>query len=775
MDSREASPSSLPAHLAPIRPAMTPSRPLPPTENKTFRARVIGTGLARYWKFILPLWLVSSAAAMTVIYFKVKASYEATSLVRLEPGMILFGGNNNAIDAASKYLSTQVNLFKSNEVLKNALEDPKVKPLAMVREAEHPIIELRNALWVSPRPNTFLVDITMRSDSLEEAEVLVNAVVDSFVTYQKSTNQQSAERNIDSLKKYKAELEQRIHNVENQITASVEGYGYPPGAPYTRKPNRPKNDDEKRGPGNAEDEDVSIKEEEYRGIVQNWLLAEMKLREAESYLEVLKKRSEEKQTYGMSGDMDVDRQEHHIKMSLESDPDLGAAQDRLAKAQKQIENTKRLARNTNDPSVLRATENLRIERQRYNDLWRAKHTAKQADLGRARPVDDLTDAEKIRNAEDNLHRANAARDAAYAMMESMKKEAQQHAKSMVKVDLRQSELNVLHDMVSTLEREIQQKTFDRDTMTEQRVMVIDKAKGSPVTDKRVRYMAMAPVLVLGLLVLGVVVLEVRSGRVTHPDDLSSRLRTEVFTVPPLPTLCAAALDDQRRLSRLEEFAQRMDHLRVALCGPSTHGGGRCVMITSAIGGEGKTTLAAQLAGRCANAGLSTLLIDADLRRPMLARLLEVPEQPGLAEVLTGDVEPETVLLVISNAGGFHLLPAGAAGPDPGRLFSGPSFGQLLQRLRDAFDVVIVDTPPVLPVPDALLLGRWADGAVLAARHDSSRSHLVERANQLLISAGIPLLGVVVNGARSGESAYGGYGSYASYRTVGYRSSSSAQA
>ena len=183
---------------------------------------------------------------------------------------------------------------------------------------------------------------------------------------------------------------------------------------------------------------------------------------------------------------------------------------------------------------------------------------------------------------------------------------------------------------------------------------------------------------------------------------------------------------------------------------------RCILITSAIGGEGKTTLAAQLAGRCANAGLLTLLVDADLRRPSLGDLLEVPEGPGLAEVLAGEVEPEAAMVVIGNAGGFHLLPAGQPGHDPSRLFHGERLAQLIGQFRATFDVVIVDAPPVLAVPDALLLGRWTDGAVLAVRHDTSRFPLVERANRRLTSVGVPVLGAVVNGVRTMESNYGAY-------------------
>src|SRR4029077_533632 len=120
-------------------------------------------------------------------------------------------------------------------------------------------------------------------------------------------------------------------------------------------------------------------------------------------------------------------------------------------------------------------------------------------------------------------------------------------------------------------------------------------------------------------------------------------------------------EEFRAQRRLNEFVQSLDHLRVALCArPDPWGRNRhCVLITSACGSEGKTTLAAQLAERCVNAGLITLLIDADLRNPTLSRMLGASENSGLIDVLRGSAAPEEVMIVIGDAGGFYFLPAGA--------------------------------------------------------------------------------------------------------------------
>ena len=211
-------------------------------------------------------------------------------------------------------------------------------------------------------------------------------------------------------------------------------------------------------------------------------------------------------------------------------------------------------------------------------------------------------------------------------------------------------------------------------------------------------------------------------------------------------------DDQ-----IEQFIQRLDHLRFAVCGnPAELGKGRCVLITSAVGGEGKTTLAAQLAARCGNAGMSTLLIDSDFRRASLCKLLDVPpEGPGLSDVLKDEATIDEVAIPVQG-GTFYLLPAGTPIQDTSRLLQSPKFGQLMSQLRQHYDLIIIDSPPVLPVPDALILGRWADGAVIAARYDISRFPQVERARRQLDNAGIAVLGTVINGMRHSDSYYGRY-------------------
>ncbi len=321
------------------------------------------------------------------------------------------------------------------------------------------------------------------------------------------------------------------------------------------------------------------------------------------------------------------------------------------------------------------------------------------------------------------------------------------------------ELSSLLKMQEIINQKLEQLNFE----TKQDVYRISQHDRAGVpkvasNNKRLKYMAAAPVGILFLLLGVFLLVEVKAERVADPDALSMRTQSEVYALPPLPTArsirkrSSLQADDQ-----IEQFIQRLDHLRFAVCGnPADLEKGRCVLITSAIGREGKTTLAAQLAARCGNAGMSTLLIDADLRRTGLCSLLDVVEGPGLSDALMQDDPPATDLVIPVQGGTFHLLPAGTPTADASRLLQNRKLGMLVTQFRQIYDLVIIDSPPVLPVPDALILGRWADGAVLAVRYDISRFPQVERARRQLDGAGICVLGTVINGMRNSDSYYGGY-------------------
>ncbi|HVB34931.1 MAG TPA: CpsD/CapB family tyrosine-protein kinase [Patescibacteria group bacterium] len=184
---------------------------------------------------------------------------------------------------------------------------------------------------------------------------------------------------------------------------------------------------------------------------------------------------------------------------------------------------------------------------------------------------------------------------------------------------------------------------------------------------------------------------------------------------------------------------------------------RTLLITSTLPAEGKSFIAANLSQAIAQQhGRRVLLIDADLRMPRLHTLLGAPQCPGLTEYLRGEVD-EISAIQRGPRNGFYFLSCGDTVPDPVELIANGRMRGLIERLKHAFDWIVLDSPPMAPVSDASLLADMCDGALLVVRSAATPFDLAQKACAEF--KGTPLLGVVLNGI-SRNSSYGGY--YHSY-------------
>jgi capsular exopolysaccharide synthesis family protein len=182
---------------------------------------------------------------------------------------------------------------------------------------------------------------------------------------------------------------------------------------------------------------------------------------------------------------------------------------------------------------------------------------------------------------------------------------------------------------------------------------------------------------------------------------------------------------------------------------------RVIQITSPIHGEGKTTLAANLAISMAQSGQRVILIDADLRRPRLADLFGVSKEVGLTSVLSGDTDPGAAIQP-SAVPGLSILGSGPLMSNPAEAVASPRLKQLLDSLRQQCDYVLIDTPPLLAVTDAQVVARAVDGVLLTLRNSRQSRPLAQSVREMLDASGANVLGVVVNGVRNlaSTSAYG---------------------
>ena len=214
-----------------------------------------------------------------------------------------------------------------------------------------------------------------------------------------------------------------------------------------------------------------------------------------------------------------------------------------------------------------------------------------------------------------------------------------------------------------------------------------------------------------------------------------------------------------RSSRAEAYR----HVRTNLEFVGAEGMPRSVVVTSPGPGEGKSSLVANLAVVAAQAGRHVVIVDADLRKPSQHHYFAVEASAGLSDVLSGRVALRDAL-VATRADRVTLLCSGSSPQFPSELVGSASMVQLIEDLEQHFDLVLIDTPPVLPVSDALLLGVHAAGVVVVARMAESRRASVKRAVESIRKVDGPLIGVVGNAVvRHEEKTYGsayryGYGS-----------------
>ncbi|HOA16131.1 MAG TPA: CpsD/CapB family tyrosine-protein kinase [Bacillota bacterium] len=167
-----------------------------------------------------------------------------------------------------------------------------------------------------------------------------------------------------------------------------------------------------------------------------------------------------------------------------------------------------------------------------------------------------------------------------------------------------------------------------------------------------------------------------------------------------------------------------------------------LVITSSNPMEGKTTVTVNLAISMARAGQKVLALDADLRKPRLAKLFKVPMAPGLTNILIEDMDPSKVIIK-SKTYGVDIIPAGPIPPNPSELLGSAKMKALLERLDNQYDYILMDTPPAILMTDAAVLGQNADGVILVVAYKKSTYEMVDDTVSNLRNAGANLVGTVL--------------------------------
>jgi succinoglycan biosynthesis transport protein ExoP len=196
---------------------------------------------------------------------------------------------------------------------------------------------------------------------------------------------------------------------------------------------------------------------------------------------------------------------------------------------------------------------------------------------------------------------------------------------------------------------------------------------------------------------------------------------------------------------------------------------RSVLVTSPGVGEGKTSTLANLGVVFAEAGERVVLVSSDLRRPQIGQYFGLDERVGLTSVLQGQRKLEEAVQPVPGFDRLSLLPAGPSAPNPAELLNGALARDIFAQLRDRFDLVLIDSPPVLPVTDAAILSQHADATLMIAAAGQTRRSDLHRAVEKLDQVGATILGSVLNKVSKQTGRYYGYSyTYYAYRAAAHK-------
>jgi capsular exopolysaccharide synthesis family protein len=195
---------------------------------------------------------------------------------------------------------------------------------------------------------------------------------------------------------------------------------------------------------------------------------------------------------------------------------------------------------------------------------------------------------------------------------------------------------------------------------------------------------------------------------------------------------------------------------------------RVLLVASSLPGDGKSTTASNLAITLANTGRRTLLVDGDLRKPSLHKLFDVAREGGLSDALVS-LESIERLVQQTFVNNLDLLTTGRDVSNPAELLASERLGEILKELRPLYDMVLIDSSPLLLVTDPSIIAAVADGIILVVKISSTRRHDVDVTHEMLKTLGVPVFGMVINGVTREEAGYGyGYGyGYGGYGYGGY--------
>ncbi len=691
------------------------------------------SSVLRYKRTILAGLLAVAVPAIAGVWLLTVPQYRAMAQVHVRPIIprLVFDREGGPIPLYQSYFNTQVTIIRSPTVLQRALDQKDVQETEWYRQPPKPLLgqplspmeRLGKDLSVDPRGMTEVIDIAMSAPRARDAAVIVNAVLDQYIRTVRETSSRMEDtlynELLDRYNSYHTDIEGRQATVDRL----------------------------RKELGTANPDELVAQQRVHLDTLQAGLA-------------------------DLDRDIAVARRQHQDLQALLADAPASAPASRPAEL---------AGRYDNDPDWLRLYVEARKARVEL-EIQESRLGESHPMLARLRKQADLADA-FLREREAQIDQMrqilagsplpagplDSARPSPRQVLENLANQVKvmQYKRELLAAQLaaEQRRFNEIFDSARTLARENEQIQFQRQIFEAVRTRLTEKemernVPGSieqlaraypasePYHDRRFLYSVLAVIAGLGV-GFGLALLRAGTTESIHETrDLPAAGRPPFLGHLPL----LHAPDSGGDLDLHPVLAECIRMVRTALLQRMDGRQRNAILVTSAAPGEGKSTIAWLLARSLAQCGRSVLLVDADLRRAGLAGRVKDRSRPGLVEALLAE-SPDGDVITATGTPRLSMVPAGDVSRADLETLADGRFAVQLEKWSRQFDIVLLDSPPVLPVADARILARQADGTLLVVREATSRRGEVLEAVACLRAAGARVIGTVFIGS-SGRGSYG---------------------
>ncbi len=654
--------------------------------------------LRRRWLLAGALATLGGLAALALVWLLLPPLYTASARLQVasrSPGKVLTH-NDDDIDF-TLFKQNQVAIVTSPPILGAALNKDEVKNLRLVRDQVNPIPWLEKALKVDFLVSPEIMRVNLSGRDPDELAPLVNAVVDTYVQEMETREQGKRALLLAALKKNQQLEEGKLRERQKALRTLEQTLGL------------------EDGPTTQTKLAENLKE-----------LAQLKKEHRELQLKINDART-----------ISLNQVEEHAKQ----DPSVLELVKRRGDVQKTIAEIRRTAQPQLQAQLLDGpTHELEALEKAYQTALRELRPAIEKELRaqgdnrvaylKGQETDLLADIARLDDETKRIKRATVEVDSARRAIQQTETALDELGRQVAAIGLEPA----LGTRVSKLQAATTPHSRD---MT--RTLLFGGAGG---------------VGAFGLMLFGVGLLEYRARRINTIDEVVQGLGLPLLgTLPELPARARRSVASPvhgKDVHWQNALNEAVDAVRTLLLHAARSETLQVVMVTSAVAGEGKTSLASHLAASLARAWRKTLLIDGDLRSPAANKLFDLPLDPGLSEALRGEVSFSDAIrpTPISR---LWLMPAGNWDSHAVQALAQDGVREQFAQLKQQYDFIIVDSCPLLPVADALVLGQHVDAVIFSILRDVSRMPAVNAAQQRLSALGIRTLGAVVIGARADGS------------------------